>query len=396
MSGLSTIINSTAGAINGFRDQQYQQNQQDYLQAVRANDELKMQAAQQTYQPQAQAQVAAAGLSQAQANSATSLVPAQTNLASTNLGTAQSAASAAQARQPVLNDTADNQAAVQQGFSSAQHDMLPMTLADFKAKGVLEDQTQHVAAFNGLYNSMMAGADSAKQYVQKMADAGFYLPGKQIGQVGLSQDGQNFVIQDPQGNMLTQFPVSAIQQAHALSVPTEWHAVGDTLMGTQGGRVTATQSAPQFKSLRPGETGVIQNGNSITNATQAPVPPELVNQHSGVTVNTAQWLMKNIPGIKPQDAFNMAKQANTMSREQFVSTILGNPMLNTDMRNPGAQAQKYGQIYDALRAQQSVPGLSNAPASNTSGNSIIDSLIGGGAANNPTTTIDNPYYQPDQ
>lgn len=395
MSGLSTIINSTAGAINGFRDQQYQQQQQDYLQAMRANDELKMQAAQQTYQPQAQAQVAQAGLSAATANGQASLIPAQTNLASTNLGTAQSAATAALNRQPTVNDTADNQAAVQNGFSSAQHEMLPMTLADMKAKGVLDDQTQHVAAFNGLYNSMMAGADSAKQYVQKMADAGFYLPGKQIGQVGLSQDGQNFMIQDPQGNMLTQFPVSAIQQAHAMSVPTEWHAVGDTLMGTQGGRVTATQSAPQFKTMRPGETGVVQQGNTITNQTQAPVPPEFTAQHSGVTVNTANWLMKNVPGMKAQDAFNMAKQANTMSREQFVSTILGNPMLNTDMRNPGAQAQKYGQIYDTLRAQSGAPGLSNASASNTSGNPIIDSLIGGPSTTNPANTIANPYA-PDQ
>ncbi|MEJ0004380.1 MAG: hypothetical protein WDN30_14130 [Pararobbsia sp.] len=76
-----------------------------------------------------------------------------------------------------------------------------------------------------------------------------------------------------------------------------------------------------------------------------------------------------------------------MSREQFVATIMGNPMLNTDMGNPAGSAQKFGQIYDQLRAQSS-PGLSNAPASNTSGNSIIDSLIGG---SNPAGSAANPY-----
>lgn len=393
MSGLSTIINSTAGAINGYRDQAYQQNQQDYLQAMRANDELKMQAAQQTYQPQAQAQVAAAGLSQAQAQGATSLVPAQTNLAATNIGTAQIAADGAQARQPDVNSTAANQAKVQAGVTGAQADMLPQTTTDMRLAQASEDQKAHLGAIGGLYTAMMQGPDATRAYVQQVADAGGYpgIAGKQIGQVGLTPDGQNFVAQDAQGNQLFALPVSTLQQVHQMQVPTEWHPVGGTLFGTQGGRITTQASAPEFKALRPGETGVVQQGNTITTATQAPVPPEFTAQHSGVTVNTANWLMKNVPNLKAQDAFNMAKQANTMSREQFVSTILGNPMLNTDMRNPGAQAQKYGQIYDTLRAQSGAPGLSNVPASNTSGNPIIDSLIGGPTTTDPANAVDNPF-----
>jgi len=167
-------------------------------------------------------------------------------------------------------------------------------------------------------------------------------------------------------------PTQSIRAARAATIPTQWQDVkpGSTLIGTQGGQ--------------------------ITSQTTAPVPDAFSAQHAGVVVNTANWLMKNMPQLKPQDAFNMAKQANTMSREQFVSTIMGNPMLNTDMTNPAASAQKFGAIYDQLRAQNGggTPGLSSMPASNTSGNDIIDSLIGGA---NPAATASNPYApNPDQ
>ncbi len=364
MSGLSTIINSTAGAINGYRDQGYQQNAQDYAQAVRANDELKMQAAQSTYQPQAQAQIAQAGLSTAQANGQASLVPGVTQIAATNQQTAQSAADAALARQPSLNQTADNQAANALGFSSAQHEMLPTTLADFKAKGYLDDQTLHVAALNGLYNSMMSGPDSAKQYVQNMAAAGVYpnLSGKQIGQVGLSPDGQNFVAQDTDGNALFQLPVSSIQQAHSMSIPTEWHEVkpGATLAGTQGGRVTTTA--------------------------QAPVPEQFSTQHDSALVKNAKWISANVTGGDNKKALALAQQANSMSKAQFISASLPNMMALGNMQANDA-VNKLSQTYDMIRSQgDGTPGLSNAPASNTSGSQIIDSLIG-----NPANTAANPF-----
>src|ERR1700722_745110 len=112
MSGLSTIVNAEANAINGFNNQQY-------TNAVRNDQEAQMAARQGTYQPAADAQVAASGLSQAQSTAQTSLVPQQTQLASTNLGTQQIAASGAQANQPLLNQASNDQAQVQAGLGSA-------------------------------------------------------------------------------------------------------------------------------------------------------------------------------------------------------------------------------------------------------------------------------------
>ncbi|MEJ0004379.1 MAG: hypothetical protein WDN30_14125 [Pararobbsia sp.] len=328
MSGISTLINSTAGAINGYRDQTYQQNAQDYLQQVRANDQLKMLAAQTTYQPQAQAQIAQAGLSQLQANSAAglipqesadaqlkmlaaqttyqpqaqaqiaqaglsqlqansaaSLIPQQTGVASTQLQTAQTAADGALQRQPAINQAAANQATVQAGVTGTQAQMLPQQQTDMQLQRAQADQQQHVSALTGLYTSMMEGPSAAKAYVQKVADSGAYpgLQGKQIGTVGLTSDGQNFAATDTQGNEVFQIPTSSIQSAFKMSRPTEWHEVkpGSTLIGTQGG--------------------------NISTSTQAPVPDAFSNQHAGVTVNTANWLMKNVPNLKAQDAFNMAK-----------------------------------------------------------------------------------------
>lgn len=384
-----------AGATyQGYLQGQAQQDQVAYQQALHADQEAQMAAAQQTYQPLANARVAQAGLSQAQAQGQTSLVPGATQIGLTQQATQQSADSAALARQPTLNQTADDAAAVQAGAASTQRSLLPQTMGDTKIQQATQDQNVHVQALNGLYGAMIEGAPAAKAYVQKIADSGQYpgLVGKQVGQVGLTADGQNFVAQDAQGNEIFTLPVSSIQQAHSMAVPTEWKTVGDTLVGTQGGRVTQQYSAPKFTALKPGETGVVSQGTNVVNATQAPVPDAYAAAHQGVTVNTANWLMKNVPGIKAQDAFNMAKQANSMSREQFVATIMGNPMLNTSAGNPAQAAQRFGAIYDQLRTMNSAPGLSNAPGSNTSGNSIIDTLIGGA---NPSTTAANPFV-PDQ
>lgn len=379
----------------GYKQGEQNLQGQDYLQQQRADQEAQMAARQQTYQPAADAQNAQYGLSQATAQGQTSLVPQQTQLASTNLDTQQSAATAGLNRQPTVNQTADNQATAQKGFSSAQVDMLPTTLADYKAKGYIDDQTMHVASLNGLYNSMLAGPASAKQYVQNMANAGVYpnFTGHQIGQVGLTPDGQNFVIQDTGGNVLSQVPVSSIQQAHSMAIPTEWHAVGDTLMGTQGGRITQQQSAPQFKALRPGETGVVTQGNNITNSTQAPVPDAFANQHDSALVKNAKWISANVTGGDNTKALALAQQANSMSKAQFISTALPNMMTMGNMK-PADAVNNLSQAYDMIRAQ-GTPGLSNAPASNTSGSSTIDSLIGGPSTTNPASTIDNPF-QPDQ
>ncbi|RQS39786.1 hypothetical protein [Burkholderia sp. Bp8990] len=368
MSGLSNVINAAAGAINGYRDQQYRQNEQDYLQAARADQELKMQAAQSTYEPQAQAAIAQAGLSAAQANGSASLVPQQTQLASTDLSN-------------------------RQGFSSAQHEMLPTTLADLKAKGFLDDQTMHVSALNGLYNSMLSGPDAVKQYVSNIAGTGLYpnLAGKQIGQVGLSQDGQTFVAQDTDGNQIFSLPVAAIQQAHQMAVPTEWHAVGDSLIGTQGGRVTAQQSTTKFNALRPGETGVVTQGGQIMSSTQAPVPQEFSGMHDSALVKNAKWIAANVTNGDTTKALSLAQQANSMSKAQFIAMALPNMMTIGNMQ-PNDAVNKLSQAYDAIRGQDATPGLSNAPGSNSSGNTIIDSLINGpGGA--PGSSVTNPYQE---
>lgn len=370
MSGLSTVINAGAGAINGYQQQQYTQNAQDALQEQRTNQALKDAAAQQTYQPQAQAAIAGAGLSQAQSTAQASLVPAQTGVAATNLDTQQQAATSANARQPVVNQIADNQATTQSDLTGAQAANAPQQAGDMKLQQAQADQQSHVTALTGLYSSMREGPQAAAQYVQKVADSGQYpgLQGKQIGQVGLTPDGQNFVAQDTEGNQVFTLPVSALQQAYKMSIPTEFHDVkpGSSLIGTQGGNITST--------------------------TQAAVPDGWKNMHAPAVVQTADWITKNMPGVNPAKAIEMAKAASTMSRANWVATMAGKYAMPGQEKNAGALAQQMGQLYDNIQKGSS-PGLSNVGGSNSGSPSIIDSLIGGG--NNPTQTIDNPYA-PDQ
>lgn len=396
MSGLSFLTN-LAGEVNGYKQAQNEQNAQDYAQAARANSELQMLAQQQTYQPQAQAQAAGFNLSAARSNAGLSLLPGATQVAQTQQQTQQSAADAALARQPTLNQTADNQATVQQGVTGTQAQLLPQTQANMRLDQLSQDQQRAMTSTAGLYGAMINGPDAVRNYVQKEADSGAYpeLAGKQVGQVGLTPDGQTFVALDTQGNTLINAPVSHIQQAYQMTMPTEWHNVDGTLMGTQGGHVTQQVSAPKFQALKPGETGAITQGTNIVNSTQAPVPDAYAAAHQGVVVNTANWLMKNVPNLRPQDAFNMAKQANSMSREQFVANIMSNPTLNPSTGNPAQAAQRFSAIYDQLRAQGGA-GLSSVPGSNTSPSDTINSLIGGAdATQQSANAVANPFQPSD-
>jgi hypothetical protein len=386
MSGLSTFINAGAGAINGYRDQQYQQNAQDYAQQVRANDELKMQAAQQTYQPQAQAQVAQAGLSTAQANGNASLVPQQTQLASSQLDGKIAA-------QPYINETGTNTAQIQAGTTGTQAKLLPQTQTNMKLAQLSADHQASFGAVSGLYTAMMQGAPTAQAYMQKMADSGAYpsISGKKIGTVGLTPDGQNFAAQDDQGNTLFTLPTQAIQQAYQMSKPTDWKVAGNTLFGVQGGRVTSQTSAPEFKPLRPGETGVTVQGGQIVNSTTAPVPKEFSDQHQSAFVKNVRFLADNVTKGDYNSAVKIAQQANSMSKAQFLAMTLPNMMTLGNMK-AGDAVSNLSQAYDMIRGQDGgTPGLSNMPNSNTNPTSTIDSLIGGPNATNPANTVANPY-----
>lgn len=380
-----------AAAYAGYKQGEQNLQAQDYLQQLRANDEMKMRAQQQTYDPAAQAQVAQSNLSAGTSNAGLSLLPARTQLAQTQLGTQQIAADGAQQTQPLLNQTANNQATVQAGLTDTQVQTLPQVQGDMKLQQAVTDQQGHLTALNGLYGAMGEGADAARVYVQKVADSGQYpgLQGKQIGKVGLSADGQNFVALDPQGNVLTQLPVSAIQRAHQMSVPTEWKTAGNTLFGVQGGQVTSQTSAPEFKALAPGQTGVVTQGNKITNSTQAPVPPELANQHDSALVKNAKWIAANVTGGDNKKALALAQQANSMSKAQFISTALPN-MMTMGKMTPAEAVNNLSQAYDMIRAQ-GAPGLSDAPASNTNYSDTINSLIGGPSTTNPASQTDNPF-----
>jgi hypothetical protein len=388
MSGLSTLVNATAGAINGYRDQQYQQNAQDYAQQVRANEELKMQAAQDTYQPQAQAQIAQAGLSQVQAQGQASLVPAQTQVAATQIGTQQSAADAAFARQPTLNQTADNQATVQAGTTGTQAQLLPQTQTNMRLQQLSQDHQASFGAVSGLYTTMMQGPQAVQQYMQKMADSGAYpsIAGKRIGTVGLTPDGQNFVTQDDQGNTLFQMPTQQIRQAYQMSLPTQWHNVGNTLVGTQGPNVTSQTSTPEFKVLQPGDTGVISQGNNITNSKQAAVPTEQANRYTAPEVQTMKFLQAGNPKLSTTDAFNIINQAKTLSKEAFVQQGLPNMLTMGGAKDANDATQKLISAWDYMHP---APGLSQAAGSNSNPSSTINSLIGASTAG----TTPNPFSQ---
>lgn len=370
MSGLSFLTN-LAGEINGYKQAQNEQNAQDYAQAARANSELQMLAQQQTYQPQAQAQVAQAGLSQAQSSAQASLVPQQAQLASTTLGTQQSAATAAAARQPVLNQTADNQAAVQQGVTGTQAQLLPQAQANMKLDQLGADQQAALRSTAGLYGAMMQGADSVRNYVQKEADSGAYptLSGKQVGQVGLTPDGQTFVALDTQGNTLVNTPVSHIQQAFQMVNPAQ--------------TVTA----------KPGESIFSVRNGSATQIGYAPVPEQFSMQHDSALVKNAKWISANVTGGDNAKALKLAQQANSMSKAQFIAQALPNMMSVGGVTDPNKATSVLSNAYDMIR-QSDNAGLSSVPNSNTSGNSIINSLIGG-SSTNPSAAVDNPFA-PDQ
>jgi hypothetical protein len=351
MSGLSTLINAGAGAIDGYRDQQYTQNAQDALQEQRANQALKDAAAQQTYQPQAQAAVAQAGLSQAQNTAQTGLVPQQAALASTNLDTQQSAASTALQNQPLANQTATNQATTQAALTGAQATNAPQQAGDMQLQQAQADQQAHVTALTGLYSSMREGPQAAQQYVQKVADSGTYpnMQGKQIGQVGLTADGQNFVAQDSDGNQVFTLPVSALQQAYKMSIPTKFESVpmGGTLVGTQGGQVTSQ--------------------------TTAPVPDAMANKYVAPEVQMTKYLQSGNSKMTNAQAFAMVNQAKTLSREAFVQQGLPNMLTIGGAKDANDATQKLLTAWDQMHP---TPGLSQMPGSNTSGNPNIDSLIG--------------------
>lgn len=367
---LAQGINAASGAINGYRSAQWAQNQEDYSEAARANAEAQMLAQQQTYQPAANAQIAQAGLSQAQAQGQASLVPQQTQVASTMLGTQQSAADAALTRQPVLNQTANNQAQAGATQAATAAAIAPTQGATAQLGALSQEQQAHLGALNGLYTAMMQGPDVTKSYIQQVADSGAFpsIAGKQIGQVGITKDGQNFVALDTQGNSIFAIPTQALKQVRQMSIPTEWHP------------------------LKPGESLASTQGGAVTGLTTAPVPAAYSNERDPAVVKTANWLAQNVTGGDTNKAYNMARQATTMSREQFVATTLPNMMTVGGMTDPTKAAATLNSVYDNMRAMSSggAPGLSNAPGSNTSGGSTIDYLIGG-ANPSGTSTVSNPY-----
>lgn len=378
MAGLSNLMTIGANAVNGY-------NTQQYINAERADQEAQMQARQQTYQPAANAQIAASGLSQAQSDGQAALVPQQTQVASTNLGTQQIAATGAQQTQPLLNQTANNQATVQAGMTGTQASLLSQTQSNMSLAQLSQNQQSAMRSTAGLYPAMMQGTDAVRNYVQQEADSGAYpeLAGKKIGQVGLTPDGQNFVAQDDQGNVLVNTPVSHIQQAYQMTTPTDWKTVGNTLMGTRGGQVVSQTSAPEFKALQPGETGVITNGNNVTSSMQAAVPASQANRYTAPEVQTMQYLQKGNPKLSTTDAYAITNQAKTLSKEAFIQQGLPNMLTLGGARDANDATQKLMSAWDYMHP---APGLSQAPGSNSNPSSTINSLIGAqGTTPNPFT-----------